>query len=259
MAHAKIAVTSTLLEKTAYAKILADKLSLPFVADYQGREANTFNYLLILTPHYLGLLKKGDKNPFYIDFLSGTLHYRSLRAGRHNETLAKAIKLSPNATHTIVDATAGLGRDSFILATLGYQMILLERCPIIYELLLDAMRRAKIDSELAPIIERMDLKLTDAADWMASPTILPHVIYIDTMFPERKKSASIKKEMVILQDIVGKNEDGAHLLQLALTCATNRVVVKRPRLAENIMPGYEPNYSLVGKNCRFDVYIRQKG
>jgi len=191
--------------------------------------------------------------PFHIDFLSDKLLYRISQASLRKELLARAIGLHPRENPTIVDATAGLGRDSFILAALGYKVTLLERSSTLYNLLADALTRAKAHPQTANIVDRMHLIHADALEWLPKQTSI-NVIYLDPMFPERKKSASVKKEMVILQDIIGKDTDSMHLFDLAITCATHRVVVKRPRLAANISQ-IKPNFSLTGKSSRFDIYL----
>lgn len=194
--------------------------------------------------------------PIHIDFLSGKVAYRAKHANRRNELLARAINISPNEKPLIVDATAGLGRDSFILATLGYEVIMLERSPELYTLLTDALERANADPKTAPIIERMTLIHTDAKEWLLSKKYprQPDVVYLDPMFPERKKSASVKKEMVILQELLGTDNDCALLFEAATDCARRRVVVKRPRLAENITARV-PDYTLKGNSSRFDIYL----
>ncbi len=257
MIPTQIAVTYTSAEKKLEAEQLADQLHIAFIADPSSELSSHYDYLLLVTPDYLGLKDKHHPKPFYIDFLSGKLRYRANLAGLRKESLAKAIGLSPRDDPVIVDATAGLGRDSFILATLGFHVILLERSLIVYTLLKDALTRAQQHSLLVPVINRMNLIHADALTWLSATHLHPDVIYLDPMFPKRKKSASVKKEMVILQDLLGNDEDSATLFNLALACTKQRVVVKRPRLAATITDN-TPNYSIVGKNSRFDVYLVQK-
>ncbi len=209
------------------------------------------DYLLISTPDYLGL-KKGNEKPFYIDFVNGKMGYRHRHAAFKKELLAKAIHLKPASHPVIVDATAGWGRDSFILAARGYHVIMLERSPMVYALLNDALTRAQAHQATAAIAAKLQLINADALDWLpAHPK--PDVIYLDPMFPMRKKSALVKKEMILLQDLLGAEDDTA-LLELALTCASKRVVVKRPRLA-SFLNGRKSDFSITGKNSRFDVYL----
>jgi 16S rRNA (guanine1516-N2)-methyltransferase len=216
----------------------------------------TTAYELIRTPDYLGLQKTDgpDGDPFYIDFLAGKLAYRSQQASLRKEALARALGCSPRDNALIVDATAGLGRDSFILATLGFKVTAIERSPILYTLLNDALERAKRDADMASTIDNITLIQANAIDWLQTTALTPRVIYIDPMFPDRKKSALVKKEMVILQDLLGKDTDSEQLFTTALGCATHRVVVKRPRLAPQIS-AKSPNYSLTGKSSRFDIYL----
>jgi 16S rRNA (guanine1516-N2)-methyltransferase len=261
MNQASIAVTSLTVEQANEARLLAEQLKLAYIQEPKNQTAQRYDYLLIYTPDYLGLHRTSNNkiNPFYIDFLSTTLRYRQSKAGLRNERLARAIGSRPSEHPTIVDATAGLGRDSFILASLGFQITLLERSPILCALFEDALKRARLDVKTAPIIERMQLIQADAITWLthraaADISERPQIVYLDPMFPERKKSASVKKEMVILQDLLGSDSDSADLFQAAISCATKRVVVKRPRLAANVGER-TPSFTLAGSSNRFDIYL----
>lgn len=217
-------------------------------------ETTQSNYLLVRKDNYLCLINPHDKHskPFYIDFLSGKLNYRANQAGLRKEALARAISMKPKENPTIIDATAGLGRDSFVLATLGYQVTMLEKSPLIFALLDDALQRARASSP-DNACHRLTLIHADALDWLPANTTTskPDVIYLDPMFPERRKSASVKKEMQILNDILGHDDDIKELLTISLACAGKRVVVKRPRLAVN----EHADFSLPGNSTRFDVYL----
>jgi 16S rRNA (guanine1516-N2)-methyltransferase len=237
----------------ATAKTLASNLNLPFS---ENDKAN-FDYFLVVSADGLSLQHGAKKfQPFFINFLSEKLTYRRKQTSLRKEMLARAMGLKSNTTPKIVDATAGLGRDSFILASLGFKVTMLERSPLIYVLLADAIKRAKQVPETAAIVGRMQLLQTDAVSWLQQLEITerPEIIYLDPMFAPREKSALVKKEMQIFHDTVGVATDNNLLLTTALACATKRVVVKRPRLATNLA-GISPAFSQVGKNNRFDVYL----
>lgn len=233
----------------------AEKLAAELGFELVQKPGPEDEYILVMHSGYLALSKPGDKKakPFYIDLLSGSLRYRSAQAGLKKELVARAIGAKPKDHPYIVDATAGLGRDAFILASLGFTITLLERSPILFALLRDAMQRALYDPQTADIITRMELIHTDAQTWLTHTKSKPQVIYLDPMFPAREKSALVKKEMVILQELVGKDPDAKALFNTAHACASQRVVVKRPRLAPNISE-LAPNYTLTGRSSRFDVY-----
>ncbi len=192
--------------------------------------------------------------PLSIDFSSKRMNYRRANMRMRNELLVRAMGLKNNTKPRIVDATAGLGRDSFILASLGFEVQLIERSPIVYALLRDAIERGLQDDAIAPILQRMKLIQADAITWLKKTTEKPDIIYLDPMFPERKKTALPKLDMRIFHNIVGDDLDADVLLQTALACATQRVVVKRPRLAGELS-GIKPAYFLSGSSSRFDVYF----
>ncbi len=242
-----IAVFTFFPELRERAQSLAKTLQLPYQSEA--------DYLLLLTPHYLGLQKTGEKTlPLFIDFTSSELTFRRKNSSMRQETLIKALGLKNNTAPFIVDATAGLGRDSFILASFGFPVTMLERSAIIYALVNDGIQRGLQNPATNPILQRMNYFQTDAITWLKNPDTQPDIIYIDPMFPERKKTALSKLDMRIFHAIVGDDLDADALLNRALSCALMRVVVKRPRLAKPLA-GAKPTHSLLGSSSRFDVYI----
>jgi 16S rRNA (guanine1516-N2)-methyltransferase len=235
------------------AQELAIQLHLPVVSE----NTNHHDYLLIVTPDYIGLKKTGMKsNPLYIDFLSEKMRQRLKQATVRKEMLARALGLKSTVSKYIVDATTGLARDSFILAKLGCKVTALERSPIIYILIKDGIQRAAKNSEYAGIMQRLCLINTDSIQWLSAPNIKqqPEIVYLDPMFPERQKSALSKQDMRIFHEVVGNDLDASALLKAALACATERVVVKRPRLAPPIA-NLKPAFSMEGSSNRFDIYL----
>lgn len=216
-------------------------------------------YRLIETPDYLGLENPEEKKPpFYIDFLSKKMRYRIKQASLRKELLARAIGFKPQDHPKIIDATAGLGRDSLILAALGFEIIMLERSDLLYRLLQDALKRAQQDADMANITARLSLVHADACVWLTQRhENKPDVIYLDPMFPERKKSAQVKREMQLLQCLLGNDDEGHTLLQTAISCAASRIVVKRPRLAP-YLAALAPQFQIMGKTSRFDIYLARK-
>lgn len=198
------------------------------------------------------LVKQGD---ILVDFASGAATYRRKFGGGKSEAIAKAVGLSKKAGLTVIDATAGLGRDALVLASLGAHVTLVERNPAVAMLLWDGLRRAQLDAEVSDWLpERMQLVFQSAADALTTlPS--PDVVYLDPMFPAREKSAAVKKEMRAFHDLVGADTDADALLALAYRLASKRVVVKRPGYAE-YLAGQKPSMSIEGKNNRFDVYVK---
>lgn len=234
---------------------IASELNLPYLDPENLNSTKNnfpFDYLLIFEEANLALKKCATKSILRIDFARGHLHYRSQKANMRNELLARAIGIKPYQNPLIIDATAGLGRDSFILASLGYSVTLLERAPIVHLLLADALHNAKLLSKLAPIMARMTLFKADALAWLNDKHA--DIIYLDPMFPKRGKSASVKKASGILQDLLPSDGKDNDLFAAAFACATKRVVIKRPRLSANLA-NQKPSFSLKGNSCRFDVYL----
>ena len=238
-------------EFSAAAQALAEELTLPLSGEAE--------FALQLGTHGLQLqdLGPGAAGPVRVDFVEGALAHRRHQGGGSGQMIAKAVGIQPGVRPVVLDATAGLGRDAFVLAHLGCPVTLIERQAIIGALLVDGLRRGLLDPEVRPIIERMQVLRGNAIqlmrDWSAEP---PQVIYLDPMFPHREKSSLVKKEMRLFRPLVGDDPDAAELLAAALALASHRVVVKRPRKAPSLA-GPAPSYALEGKSSRFDVYAKK--
>jgi len=192
-----------------------------------------------------------------VDFESPSFTYRLKRGGGRQQALGKAVGLKHNKNPTVIDATAGMGKDAYILASLGCSIHLIERSPIIYSLLVDGLFRAENNPELLPITQRLTAHLGDSIEHISaiSKKPPPDVIYLDPMFPHRSKSALVKKEMRVLQLLAGTDPDSGDLLRVAVKYAKNRVVCKRPSQAAPLSSSIKPSHSIKTKKHRFDVYV----
>ena len=187
----------------------------------------------------------------HIDWLSGELHIRRHKATVNSEAVAKACglnKTSP-AQRTIIDLTAGLGRDGMVLASLGAMVTLTERSPWLAALLSDARQRAA--AELDWLDSRLALRHISAFDFL--PTAVADCAYLDPMYPPRKKSALVKQDLRLIRELVGTDEDANELLIAALDSGIKRVVSKRPAYAS---PSVKPTHTIESGATRFDVYLR---
>lgn len=195
--------------------------------------------------------------PVRVDFVGGAMAHRRQFGGGAGQMIARAVGIQGAVRPHVLDATAGLGRDAFVLACLGCRVDMIERHPVVAALLADGLERARQDIDTAPVVANMQLRQGNAIellqDWQDE---IPQVIYLDPMFPQRSKSAQVKKEMRLFQPLVGGDDDAPALLAAALELASHRVVVKRPRIAP-ALEGMKPGYSLQGKSSRFDIYPKK--
>lgn len=258
MHREKVAVSHTAPELAGKARALAAQLGLPLYEPATNTpEENIPALLLTLTPERLELRQtgKGAEGPLFVDFIGGAIEYRRRQGTSRKEAIARAVGLKGGATPAVLDLTAGLGRDSFILASLGCTVRMLERSPVVAALLADGIERARQKPALAGIMTRLSLMVGESLEilrtWQGER---PEVIYLDPMYPHRSKSALVKKEMRLIRLLVGDDQDSDGLLAAALGVAGRRVVVKRPRLAPALI-GPVPDFTISGKNSRFDVYL----
>ena len=187
-------------------------------------------------------------------FIEGPILHRLKYGKGRGQNLAKAIGMKFNKNRTIVDATAGLGYDAFILASLGAKVTLIERSKTMYNLLQEALTEAQnFGGDISAIIKRMDLIYGDSKDIL--PKLNPEVILIDTMYKERKKSALVKNSMRLVREVVGSDPDYLELIDVALNQASNRVVIKLPRYSDE-NNNYKPySHQILGKSIRYDVHM----
>ena len=187
-------------------------------------------------------------------FIEGPILHRLKYGKGRGQNLAKAVGFKFNKNRTIIDATAGLGYDAFILASLGANVTLIERSEKIYDLLKTAISEAQLyGGEISKIVNRMNLLFGDSKDIL--PKIAPEVILIDTMYKERKKSALVKNDMRLVREVVGSDSDHVELINVALNNASKRVVIKQPRYAETLDNIKGCSHQILGKTIRYDVYV----
>lgn len=179
-----------------------------------------------------------------------------LKPGRlSGELLVKAAKIkNPEGELTAVDATAGLGEDSILLAAAGFRVRLYERNPVVYELLRDALERAARYPELAEIVGRMEAFHADSVKAMGELEQPPSVILLDPMFPARQKSALVKKKLQMIQKLEQPCDDEARMLLTAMAAKPQKLIVKRPPKGP-WLADVKPDHSIEGKAVRFDYFV----
>jgi len=171
------------------------------------------------------------------------------------ELLARAAKLkNVDGPLTAVDATAGLGEDSLVLAAAGYSVRMYERNDVIYELLRDAVERAKQTPELTEIAARMEVFHGDSAAAMAAMTAPPDIILLDPMFPARQKSALVKKKLQMIQKLEFPCVDEGEMFLSAVGAGPKKLIIKRPPKGP-YLAGIRPDHSIEGKAVRFDCIV----
>ena len=259
-------ITTAITADKGIPKAKLDQLSKQTFLPLLSSKINA-DYLLHITTDYLELRKitqagkKQKIEAIHVDFVGGKTNHRRLHGGGKGQDIAKAVGLHKIKNPNILDLTAGMGGDAFVLASLGATVTMVERNLVVHALLNDALERAKLsaDTVLQEILARISLSNQDANETLTSlnpsiPSTLPDVIYLDPMFPARNKSAQVKKEMQFFHDIVGDDDDSEALLLRALKKAKKRIVVKRPRLADKLTSTLNPDYVITGKSTRYDIY-----
>ena len=252
----RVAISYQTAAQYSKAAALAQTLHLPLCKSQRSR----YEFYLTVTESRLELRQSGRSplGPVYIDFSTGKAAHRRRFGGGRSQTIAKAVGIKPGFTPSIIDATAGLGYDAFVLASLGCRVTMIERSTTVAALLQDALDRAQDDTDIGNwVSEGLHLIVTDSCDYLATSSLRADVVYLDPMYPQRSKSALVKKDMQILQKLLAQeeNQDPGTLLTAALNYAPKRVVVKRPRPAAPILPYPEVNFCIESKTTRFDIYL----
>jgi len=251
-----VTVCSESQKLAATAQQFADKHKLPFT----NVEQATTPFVLYYKDSKVELIDQQTGTAIDVDFIGGTLAHRRKYGGGKGQAIAKAIGLNKyKLPLSVLDVTAGLAKDAFVLGCLGCSVTMLEENPIIAELVQCALRLAERDDEFKTIQQQgFTLININALTYLNGIKNKPDIIYIDPMYPERKKSAAVKKNMQMLQKLVGhkvdKQSEEIELLDNALNTALKRVVVKRPK-GSPTLTDKKPSMSIESKITRYDVYV----
>ena len=242
----------TTTETTAELKDLARRLDLPLLDALDPR----FSHLLTLRNARLELHSIGVKrSPLSVDFLSGPAYYRFLHDRRIGQPLAKAVGIKRGYRPTVLDGTAGFGEDGFVLASLGCKVTMIERSPVVWALLADAIARTAENQTIGTIFARhVILKLADTVVYLSTCDDIYDSVFLDPMYPSTPKSSLNKQRMRMLRELVGDDQDGPELLTAALQVARTRVAVKRP-IRSASLDGRKPSFTIAGKSSRYDIYL----
>ncbi len=206
---------------------------------------------LTLRPDSEGLTLCADGQELRGDFS----HLLPRLKGLSGEFLVKAAKIkNADGPLTAIDATAGLGEDSFFLAAAGFHVTLYERNPVVYALLRDALERAADHPQLAEIAARMTALYGDSAAELPKADPAPDVVLLDPMFPARQKSALVKKKLQMIQKLEMPCPDEAQLLRAAMEAKPKKLLIKRPPKGP-WLAGIKPDHSIEGKAVRFDCIV----
>ena len=242
-------------DDTSLLNSIGDKWGFPVVSHSEKPAEGVY---LQIQNGVLGLADASEKKvlPVEVDFASPASLYRKQHGGGRKEPIVKAIGLKGNEGWHVVDATPGLGRDAFVLVSVGCKVTMIERSPIVAALLEDGIRRLALSfPELAAKMSLQHGNSAEVMQYFTGENV--NAIYLDPMFPHKKKSALVKKEMRLFQQLLGHDPDADALLPPALKLATHRVVVKRPNSAD-VLAGEKPSMAIESKKHRFDVYLCQK-
>ena len=230
---------------------LADELGLPPPAFSPEKVP----FYLAYNQNRLELITTASGYKSSVDFLSAQFQYR-LRTNRSiNQHLLKAVGIKQGVRPTLCDVTAGYGIDGFYLASFGCKVTMIERSPAVWALLRDGLLRAAGDSRTAPIVKNnISLLCGDAKDVLTLQNCRYDTIYLDPMYPHRRKSALNKQKMRVLTSLVGDDGDQTRLFEAARNYAAKRIVVKRP-LRSPFIGKRSPSYQIKAQSSRYDVYL----
>ena len=191
------------------------------------------------------------QHPLRVDFSQPEFLSRLRFAGKKTELVARAVRAGEGVR--VLDCTAGLARDAFVMAFLGCKVTLVERSRVVSTLLRDGLKRARKVPKLSSAANRIKLTNADSLVLMAQTNLESDVIYIDPMFPEKDGAAAVRGPMQHLQRFIGPDEDAMALLLVALQAGCSRVVLKRPPHGRWLSP-IQPTHIFKNKNSRYEVF-----
>ncbi|MBM4281643.1 MAG: rRNA methyltransferase [Deltaproteobacteria bacterium] len=182
------------------------------------------------------------------DLLPIVVDLATPRSLARTDDLVRALGLGRGVV-TVIDATAGLGRDALALASVGFSVTAVERSPLVQALWQDAIARTGLP-------ERLRFVAADAAEFLrsvAGTAQAPDAVFLDPMYPHGPRRAMPQKEMRLLRAAVGDDVDAADLFAAARAAARRRVVVKRPKRAPPMGEGAA--HCWTGASTRLELYL----
>lgn len=246
----------------ARAERLARDLGLPFFAEPPSAQlSRQFEFLVEVAPHRVQVTQRKHAAPakrmapVYVDFVRGALAHRTKFGNDQRSPMARAVGVGKEPNLSVLDATGGLGKDAFVLASLGCRVTLVERNPVVHALLRDGLQRLRDADKGKEWEANLQLVHADSTQYLLSLPVAerPDVIYIDPMYPhpKRRQKALTKIGMQLARALVGDDADANRLLEIAQQVARKRVVVKRPKYVAE-----DPRASRAYKSprTRFEVH-----
>ena len=235
-----------------------DTLSFVIPPSIKIKTLNTLpniGFYLCYQNHQLSLHNAHSALTLTVDFSSPDIQNR-IKPSSTKLDLVKAVEGKNKHRLKILDMTAGLGQDSFCLAARGHMLNSIERNPYVYLLLCDGLKRARDTLQLQEIAQRITPHFADSTAFPFKDVVHNFdVVYLDPMFPERSKSAKVKKNMQLLHQLVGIDEQNNQaLFHQTHSWQAKKIVVKRPRLG-NFLSEKMPSSQIIGKSSRFDIYV----
>lgn len=216
---------------------LAEFLNVPIIGQ---QDRSDTKFLLEINHDALSLraVCQPKLKPFCLDF-------NRARPGKGKDPLLRAIGTH---TYSVIDATAGWCSDALHIARHDIKVLAIEQNRIVAALATHAMKKITQPD----LKKRFTLMNGDSVEVLDSLAQSPDVIYLDPMYPDKNKNSATKKELTLLRDIVGVQENSQQLFARAMAWAKHRVVVKRPHYAPPLAAGKvgETRSKLV----RFDIY-----
>jgi len=227
------------------AKKIAMKLDLPFESQEPSiipADKNLYYFVVEKENKYLKVGKNNKSKPIFCNFTEWA-------SNKKKSNLVRCMKGLP-LDCSVVDATAGFGRDSLELATVSASVLMIERLPWMHYLLQQGIRETKKEPGLS-LTKKLSLQLADSHNYLSSAEQFTDVVYLDPMFPNAG-SARAKKNIQALRDLTEEDQSD-DLLPLAISFAKKRVIVKRHKNSEYLNQ-HKPTFSISGRVIRFDVY-----
>lgn len=185
--------------------------------------------------------------PIYVDFVE---------YNKNSNELIKACGINNKNRINVLDCTAGLCKDSYILANNNCNIVAIEKNKIVCSLLWDGFCRGYKDDNIKNILNNITLVNDDSVNFLKTTKMLFDCVYLDPMFDRSKKSRLVKKEMQFFHNLIEESEDKQELFYLAFEKAKNRVVVKRSLHSNFLIDNIKPSFQIKGKTIRYDVYIK---
>ena len=158
---------------------------------------------------------------------------------------------------SILDCTGGFARDAAILASLGNNITLIERNPLIMSLLVDAKEKIKID-DIRYIFSRIKSRFGNCIDFIRNTNKHFDYIYFDFMFNTNKSALPSKNEQFLRKIVKNDINENIDIINETIQRVRSKIIIKE-HISSNDYDNFDIINTYKGKTVKYHLLEGKSG